>query len=609
MLRNIDHIVNEIDYAFQPIVNPVTGVTFAVEALIRNYEKAGFHSIDELFNTACKEEFLFTLDMELRRKAVRKFLTIPSYWQIKLFLNYDHRIMSMPNYRSGITETILKEFSISRSSLCLELSEKYQYNKSQIETMHGYLVKTKERGLSVAIDDFGTGFSGLELFYHMEPDYIKIDRFFISDINSDTKKRSFCSNLISLARAMGVIVIAEGVETREEFYACMNLGFDLVQGYFIRKPVTDVGELHYIEQDIREITIRDQRKQVNDSELIERELIKIEPVKSSAPVSHLFKQFTQNTAFAFLPIINGNDLPLGIIKESSLKQYIYSPYGYDLLQNRIVEVSLRSDITKCPVIDINTSDENILSIFNRYPEAECIIITRNLKYHGILTSRSLLNIINEKKITDAREINPLTKLPGNNMITRHIDESICRDDRCRCFIYFDFDNFKPFNDRFGFRQGDRVIQLFSDLLQKTYSGNGSFVGHIGGDDFFTCLHCGDEDICRLRNNLDIVTEKFSECIKPFYRKDELKKGYYTAKNRSGNTEKLPLMSVSAAVVKVPPGVSAESSETQELFYMKLAEVKKAAKKNSSRVCCHLFNTNTVQDKGDKICDELEVLKT
>jgi len=68
-------------------------------------------------------------------------------------------------------------------------------------------------------------------------------------------------------------------------------------------------------------------------------------------------------------------------------------------------------------------------------------------------------------------------------------------------VYFDFDNFKPYNDRYGFRQGDRTILLFSDILKKTSGANKFFAGHIGGDDFFAGFRIGALDKVSIDNKI------------------------------------------------------------------------------------------------------------
>ncbi|MGB5964668.1 MAG: EAL domain-containing protein [Sulfurimonadaceae bacterium] len=86
------------------------------------------------------------------------------------------------------------------------------------------------------IDDFGVGFSGFKLLYEFTPDVIKIDRFFLSGICKDQKKRIIVENIIQLAKRLGVKIFAEGIERQSELDVCIDIGCEFVQGYFIQRP-------------------------------------------------------------------------------------------------------------------------------------------------------------------------------------------------------------------------------------------------------------------------------------------------------------------------------------------------------------------------------------
>ncbi|MCD8476564.1 MAG: diguanylate cyclase [Sulfurospirillum sp.] len=102
---------------------------------------------------------------------------------------------------------------------------------------------------------------------------------------------------------------------------------------------------------------------------------------------------------------------------------------------------------------------------------------------GYLSSRVLLEMINEKNIVDAKDQNPLTGLSGNRIINEFVSTAMESKEKVM-MAYFDFDNFKPFNDYYGFRKGDRAITLFADILRSAVGLEECLVGHVGGDDFF-----------------------------------------------------------------------------------------------------------------------------
>ncbi|MBB5022205.1 EAL domain-containing protein (putative c-di-GMP-specific phosphodiesterase class I) [Desulfurispira natronophila] len=171
-----------VDYAFQPVVNPVSGSTFGVEALIRGTENIPFlagesNSIDAYFDRAYQEGVLFSLDVALRHKVFQKFTTFPTYGNLKLFYNYDQRMMKMANYQPFLMEKLLGHYGLSSSQVCVELSEKHRVNYNNGLKLTVAVGSQKSRGFLVAIDDFGVGYSSFELLYHSDPDIIKLIAF------------------------------------------------------------------------------------------------------------------------------------------------------------------------------------------------------------------------------------------------------------------------------------------------------------------------------------------------------------------------------------------------------------------------------------------------
>lgn len=235
-------IISKIDFAFQPIICIETGIVLGYEALLRDYEKAGFKCIDDFFNLSYKEKVLFSVDVELRKKALKKIKSVyERNNKIIIFFNLDNRIIEMDDYKTGLTSDILSELRLPKNFITFEVSEKYEFESFiKAKTVLNLYI---EQGFNVALDDFGTGYSGLKMLYNLNPKYIKIDRFFISDIVNDRRKRLYVTNIVNIAHQSNIQVIAEGIETLDEFLVCEEVGCDFVQGYFIQKPTTEIAKL------------------------------------------------------------------------------------------------------------------------------------------------------------------------------------------------------------------------------------------------------------------------------------------------------------------------------------------------------------------------------
>lgn len=568
-----------IEHAFQPIINPLSGRLFAVEALLRGYEKAGYSNIFDFFDEAYDDGVLLHVDLELRKKAVDKFVRIFDYKKIKLFYNFDVRITENCEYQPGQSGRMMHDFGLDPGVFCFEISERHKINGNGMDVL---LNSAKTSGCRIAIDDFGSGFANFELFYFSEPDYIKLDRFLISDIDKDVRKRKFCSHIINLAHFFGISIIAEGIETEMEFLTCRDMGVDLIQGYFIARPILDPELILSIYIKAEELFKNNRRKIMHDSHLISNQMVKIEPVAINDSMESLLAKISTEPSLGIVPLVDAGYQPMGIISESSLKQYLYKPYGKELLFNKSYTPSIKKFMKKCPSAEINIPLEQILEIFVAAPESEGIIITQDLKYLGFMTAQSLLNTLNDKNLAYARDMNPLTKLAGNNLINDYLNKAFKTEDTSYVFVYFDFDNFKPFNDRFGFRLGDRAIMMFADILRDRIKEPDSFIGHIGGDDFFCGISCPDNNTESCLNVISVINDiikTFTDSASSFYDKEEVSYGKYTAKDRNGEIKEFVLLSVSAAIIRLPEGKRDNNSD--ELSNI-LAKIKKEAKQSPTK---------------------------
>ncbi|MFH0996469.1 MAG: bifunctional diguanylate cyclase/phosphodiesterase [Pseudomonadota bacterium] len=575
----LSRIFNDIDYAFQPIVNIHSGVCYGYEALLRNHVAAGFSSIAELFDAAHKDQVLHGVDLFLREKAITKFTKLEWKHQVKLFFNLDNRVLNSTDYKPGNTLNQLKFANMSQDAFCFEISERHELpqNKVVADVLNNY----RAQGFKIAVDDCGAGFAGLKLLYYIRPDFIKIDRFFIQDITTDLNKRIFVSSLVNLAHILGSIVIAEGVETKQEYYSCRNIGCDLIQGYLVQRPTTDINQLKIRYDHIHALSEDEQRKDKSgDKNLIDTQMEYIDPVISCENVFNVFEKFKSQQQHSFFPVINNNQEPLGIISDKSFKNYSFSRFGSQLLQNPSIGKDLNRFITKFPIADIHTPVEKILEIYTQNEHIEGIIIVENLKYKGFLNARSLLKVLNEKNLSIARDQNPLTKLPGNTLIHKYVSEAMLETDIPYYLVYFDFDNFKPYNDTYGFRQGDRVILLFSELLKSRAINLYGFAGHIGGDDFF--MGVKGLDLNKVYAKVQKLVKRFKNDVTSFYDSEAIEKGCILAKDRDGKKVCFPLMTVSAVILELP--ASRSFFYSVEEIGKKMADKKKAAKNCAEKVC-------------------------
>ena len=149
-----------------------------------------------------------------------------------------------------------------------------------------------------------------------------------------------------------------------------------------------------------------------------------------------------------------------------------------------------------------------------------------------------------------RRVSPLTGLPGNVQIHAELKKRVANKEEY-AVLYADLDNFKEYNDVYGFLKGDEMIKYTARTLVRNVHGikdNDSFVGHIGGDDFIAIVSKTDyEEICQ-----NIIAE-FDKYVEQFFTEEDIEKGYLEVENRRGVMEQFPLTSISIGVVEADKG--------------------------------------------------------
>jgi len=558
-----------LTYAFQPIVNIHTGGVYGYEALLRGLEGLGFSSAYELFSYALEQGLAGELDFALRELAIKRFARLTESVRYRLFFNIDPRLVAQE--RPSETLALLAAYGLPPEAICLELSE--HADLTATPEVGKLIAAYRRHGFPLAIDDFGTGYAGLRLLYEHPPDLLKIDRFFVKGIADDHRKRLFVSNTVQLAHVMGIGVIAEGVETDREMLACKEGGCDLVQGYLVARPQLSVEVLLPSYEHIAAINLNNRRAVNGDRALIEACLVPIPPLRRDDSVKAIFEAFRLDKEHHVVPVLDAAQRPLGLIHEADIKEFIYSIYGRDLILNRAYARSLLDFVRPCPVVDIHDSAERLVQAYSANANPAGLIVTEDARYRGFISAMSLLQLIEQKNLAVARDQNPLTKLPGNNSIHEYVSKALEEPDGIWHLVYFDFDNFKAFNDHYGFRRGDRAIQMFAELLRKHLQGGGPwFVGHIGGDDFFAGI-C-DAGSAAVTDQLGRLLDKFRSDAQSLYDPDDRQRGCIRACDRYGQERDMPLIRCSAAVLEVRPRYSYGGVE--ELGRL-IAELKNQAK--------------------------------
>lgn len=175
------------------------------------------------------------------------------------------------------------------------------------------------------------------------------------------------------------------------------------------------------------------------------------------------------------------------------------------------------------------------------------------------------------------EVNPLTRLPGNISINRQIQERLDRGETF-ALAYSDLDTFKPFNDKYGFSRGDEVIKISGRLIMnfvKSRQPQGSFVGHIGGDDF---IYIMEADL--IESTSRQIVDAFDQLIPTFYDPEDRERGFIESVDRQGGVRTFPIIGISIGITDNCNHVFAHYGEMTEVA----SEMKKTAKLHPGSCC-------------------------
>ena len=174
-----------------------------------------------------------------------------------------------------------------------------------------------------------------------------------------------------------------------------------------------------------------------------------------------------------------------------------------------------------------------------------------------------------RRTQETMSANPLTGLPGNNIISKKIETVIAAGSSFAA-CYADLDHFKAYNDEYGFEAGDKVIKFLAEILVRTTQDLApeAFVGHIGGDDFLFLVALHSFEVC-----CQEVIQRFDARIAQFYRDEHVRSGYLESINRQGQRVRFPLMSLSIGVVTNGQRALGDAMQVSN----RAAEMKKYAK--------------------------------
>ncbi|MCS5562838.1 EAL domain-containing protein [Marinobacter sp.] len=215
-------------FAFQPIVDVVNRSVYAYEALVRGLEGEGAMSVLEQVN----ERNRYTFDQVCRVKAVK--LAARLGMESRLSINFMPNAVYQAEYCIRTTLAAAKTYDFDTRKIIFELTENEKL--ASVEHLVSIIEAYKEMGFATAIDDFGAGYSRFNIMIASPPDILKLDMGLIRGIHDNPNKQAVVSGIITMMNQLGGRIVAEGVETKQEYFWLRSQGINLYQGYLFAKP-------------------------------------------------------------------------------------------------------------------------------------------------------------------------------------------------------------------------------------------------------------------------------------------------------------------------------------------------------------------------------------
>jgi len=578
----------------QPVLDLVEGRMMGYEALSRGPSNSPLHAPQALFRVADHHGMLASLDWACMHMALKTFAQLDLSG--KLFVNLSPSSLLDASFAPDAILAALDQVGLTSSQVVVEITE----NAAALDygALRHAVSLLRAAGIEVAIDDLGEGFSSLRLWSELKPAFVKIDKHFIADIHQDPHKIQFVRSIRQLAEGAHSYVIAEGVESQSELAVLKDLGIRYAQGYLIGRPSPVPIRLPS-----REVAACLQSGKVSVFPAPRgRDVLHVlagklavsapfvTPTTASQDVLKLMMQHPELHAVAVVD----QDIPVGIIHRPVVFDRFISLYGRELFGKK-------------PCLDFMDPEPLIVDKATRMTElselvvkkgktafTQGFIITAEGRYLGLGSGFDLMREVTEMQIVSARYANPLSGLPGNVPIQEHM-ERLLANEQTFVTAYFDLDQFKPYNDVYGFRRGDNIIQLLARILQESCIPELDFIGHIGGDDFVVLFQSLDWDVrCH-----GMLARFDRECL-ALFNPEHVEAGGYYSEDRRGAMAFHTLMTLSIGAVLVDP--------TNFHQYQEVARAASEAKRMAKRIDgSSLFIDQRRMPFGRKLAAEEEQL--
>lgn len=537
ILRN-----ERISPLFQPVADALEQQIVCYEVLSRGVYP--LESPIDLFATAREAGLLWEAEEVARKVILRKVASLKEATNYRFYMNISPTVICDDRMSAEYFMGSLDEFSLGLEHIGLELTSPVCEAPRTFERKLNELCAA---GITFSIDDFDPSEEGqLKLIELVKPVYAKLPRHLVHNLGRFNMGQQNIRRAMETLKKFDASLVAKGVEDTDELEILLSLGIRFVQGYLVARPESRPPE---IQEDFESSALRAASVMLVSNragsdcpvgEVTEMPMVVEKGKMSCEELDHVF-QHNQDIHHV---VVVEQSKPVGIITRTSFYLNTGGRFGYSVFQRETVEAVAKSDpmITGDGVRVTEVSRAAMERSQDRIYEP-VIVVDWSGDLVGTVTVKSLLDRTIEAERTNSGALDPLTGLPGNVSVRRKLIESIML--KSFNLLITNINGFRTFNLVHGFENGDRMIMLLADLVQKhikTYLKD-AFIGQMGYDRFAVVSFRPIPQEC-----LDSICREFDRrSASLFYSWEEQERGRMELVTRSGTTAQFPLCTVSIAV--------------------------------------------------------------
>ncbi len=416
-----------------------------------------------------------------------------------------------------ILVSMIQKYKLSTQYLHLEITETaYTENPEQLIAV---VQKLKKHGFVIEMDDFGTGYSSLNMLSELPIDVLKLDIKFIQNESAKKNSRSILSFIVSIAKWLKLVVVAEGVETESQARLLASLGCEYAQGYFYTKPLEckDFEQL-LLKSKIQKLNPTPEKtKNAQEKEEIFDNSKNMLIVENGFSDAQVFQQFFGNR----FQVLEADGIPEAIAFIHKLQHEItvlILSMTPEITSQQLEKLQNECKLYRIPVLTIHSSLEGVKDALalgtSDYILRPYMIDALENRIENAMFRSQITQFQKEKEINQAVfemrkrvEQDSLTGLLNRAEFEVRIREFLCHNQNPKSvFIILDIDNFKNLNDNFGHITGDSVLCTVAAALNSVFKET-NMISRIGGDEFAVFVPYADD-----LNVLQIKLKKLCDAL-------------------------------------------------------------------------------------------------